>query len=267
MSYYGRRRYYYRPVCCRTYSRGRGRRRRRRFRRGRKILPFRIYKRRIYNLYRSKRLQSTRHRLALPPVRLKQFPVLSFDNQWNDTSAAESTTWNYFNLLEDVTDFNDLMDGLVRPKIYWLPQYYRIMLQQPEDTFFRYRIMIIKVFSMRDWANAANLTPANVLESATSIEDKLYATYDKQNDQHNGPIFKVLHDRLIQFRTTGDNSLIRNIQLKIPGRNVQYEEDEASSRYCKNAIVLAITTDATAASATHVFHRKTTYKWVDDYSQ
>lgn len=150
-------------------------------------------------------------------------------------------------LLTSVTDTERKNASNVRIKAHTA----QLRLTAPVDTIFTYRIMLLKFTDRVDW-DIELPVPLNIFQTAPTTTSFWYTEPSLLKDQVKA--FQILSDKTVILDThSGRAPLISLVKLRVPTTRVIYDTDDTDGRTARNSIVLLILTDATAASANHLY--------------
>lgn len=203
-----------------------------------------------------------RKKMALPEVEVKR--LLKFQDQQQYASFS-TTTWSHTEALNVVVEGDD-NETRTSNKLRFAPhKQFNLRFEQPANTEFNYRVMLIKVFDK----HSGPPTPTEVLANvATPSGAWMYSTYKVFDDYlSTAPRFKVLQDKSFRWNSNAGsayNSTLRKFVIRnIPGANVEYDEDQTDGTFNKNSLHICILTDATATSSNHVISYQEYMKFLD----
>lgn len=144
-------------------------------------------------------------------------------------------------------------------KLRFLPSKFRFRLQQPIDENRSYRFLVFKSFDKYFGVP----DPNEILANATTPAG-YFCTYKIRDDTAAGdPRFKVLQDKSFTWSTYGGNPNSKWVKFKIPGANVEYDDDDTTGTLKKNAIYVVGWCEGPASSATHTLDTQFYMKYLD----
>lgn len=195
-----------------------------------------------------KRLTNRRTNIGLPPLKLRHYEeVTGFQNYTQASQAIWSLAHNIDEL--QLTNLDQNLDQRTTNNVTILPGYLKLTLKQPNDITGIYRIMVIKQFGNKpNYTNFQLLVPHYTLQSKDTfdLETAFYASYtrtdERGTDKSRLDAFKVLYDKLIVWDTR-DRPKIKQLLIKLPARNVEYDPKSSGGTNHRNGIRLCILTN------------------------
>lgn len=231
MSYYGRKRRFYR----RTYRRPsikapsrytkRNRYSTRAYRKKRTIRRYRNAINILKNPPESNRLaplNRSRLMLGLPPYGADYYE----QNQPANNAQIQLTGgdgWSMKHILSW-----EIRENVDKQQIAILPYKLRIRIYQAKDTLVLYRFIMVKVVDKR-LTNPDNIIPSDIFRDYGSTSEVLYSDYKKNNSGQEGEDrafdFIILKDIRFQRSTYGDNLTLFDQKFMVPLQNIAFSLD------------------------------------------
>ena len=214
-------------------------------------------RRKKYRYQANSAVNRKRKQVALPPVELKLHTPLNHQTtQW---ATLSSTVWSYYNHLDPVAEGVG-ENSRISNKITFLPSTFKYVLNQASGNVFTYRIMLVKPLGDTYNMTISNdCTPGSVFNGTPTTTTFPYANYERVENRDDFK-FRVVYDKLIVMDSS-NGPTVKYVTIKLPRRNVTYDEDEADGEFAQNSLALCVITDATPSSAsfTHSAYHQTQF--------